>query len=91
MGERVLKFKTNEVAITANTTVGNSSLVRVYNGSAANIVVTIASSNAANLAQQTQYANATIGPNSESFIYKAPTDTIQGASGVVAVGVGIVG
>jgi hypothetical protein len=90
MSERILKFKTNEVATTANTTVSNSSLVRLYNNTAAVAVVTIASSNAANLGQQFQYSNATVGAGQEAFIYKSPTDTVQ-ATGCLAVGVAIVG
>lgn len=75
-----LKLKTTETLITAANSVANSTLVRVYNGTAGDVVLT------ANAAPATPYATVTIQSKTSVFIRKSPTDTVQG-TGLLAVGV----
>lgn len=76
----VLKVLGTEVSITANNTVGNTTLVRVINTSTSAVaVLSIANTSA-------YYANVTLSPNESVFIPKANTDTVSGV-GLRAVSV----
>lgn len=72
----VLKPLGPEVALTANTTVANSTLVRVLNTGAAG-VLTFANAGVT-------YANMTVSNTQYVVVQKSPTDTLQGTN-MVAV------
>ena len=80
----ILKLQGNEAACTANTTVANSVFIRLKNLAGTNKVLTVAVSNAANLAEQTQYANLTMAAGEVIFLRKGATDTVQGTSVVAS-------
>lgn len=95
MGDRILKFKSFETALSQNVTVSNSittissgKIVRLYNSNLTTIMVaTISSANVANLNQTFAYANVTIGPAQELYIYKAATDFVNGNAALLATSV----
>jgi hypothetical protein len=68
----VLKPLSTEVALTANSTVANSTLVRVINTGAAG---TLTFANAG-----VTYANLTVSNTQYVVVQKAATDTLQGSN-----------
>jgi hypothetical protein len=68
----ILKPQGVEVALTANSTVANSTLVRVINTGAAG-VLTFANAGVT-------YANLTVSNTQYVVVQKGPTDTLQGSN-----------
>lgn len=82
MSERILKFRSPEISITAANNVALAPLIRCFNNTASVAVLTVAYANG------TAYANCTLGPQSETFVKKGSTDLVTLASGLaVAVAV----
>lgn len=68
----IIKPLSTEVALTSNTTVANSTLVRVINTGVA-AVLTFANAGVT-------YANLTVSNTQYIIVQKAPTDTLQGTN-----------
>jgi hypothetical protein len=68
----IIKPQGFEVALTANSTVANSTLVRVINTGAAG-ALTFANAG-------TAYANLTVSNTESVVVQKSPTDTLQGSN-----------
>lgn len=75
-----IKLRGSELSITSANTVGGSKFVRVYAANTAAQVLTVTNATANVL------GTCTVGPGSETFIIKEPTDLLILANGL-AVGV----
>ena len=76
----ILKLIGTEAAINVATSFSNSAvLVRVFNNSSSAGVVNLYSN------ATTLIANVTVGPYSETFVEKMPTDLIEGSSDMTGV------
>ena len=76
----VIKVKGTEASITTADNIGTATLVRLYNATAAGILITHKDAGA------TTIGTFTAGPG-QSFCKKASTDTLTAASAVLMVGV----
>jgi len=80
MAEMVLKLQGVEITLSATAnTVGLASFVRVYNATAAAIVLT-----KQNVVANTANATITVGTLQEVFVNKAPTDTLTSPAALLA-------
>jgi hypothetical protein len=76
----ILKLQGSEAGVTTASNVGSATVVRIFNGTTAGILVT-----QKNVGGDT-LATVTVGPG-VTFIKKAPTDTLTAAASVLMVSV----
>lgn len=70
---KTLKIKGLEIAVSSANTVANTTVVRCFNNSGSDDVITVANSGGT-------YANLTIASYDSVVIVKQPTDTVQGTN-----------
>jgi hypothetical protein len=99
MTDRIIKLKGGEFALTVNNTVSNSlttissgALVRLFNSNTTTpFQASVYAANVANIQQGILYANVTIAPLQDIFVYKVPTDMVNGNAQILAVSVAFEG
>ena len=81
---KYLKLMGTEISLSADNSVGNAHMVRVYNDTAGAVLLTVKSG-------ATTTGTVTLGPTHVAYIHKDPAQTIGASAAVKAVAMGIGG